>query len=249
MASRELSLEAEALWREAEDAVERDRRRRLRGDSPLLDPAPRLCSLLERLAAAAPPRSDAWLYAHRQLAERVVVGDPWRASVLARRVLEAQADDDGAWAMVGLSQSLLGNHRYAVASYRRAIRLAPGNPWYAHNLGHLYDVALDRPALAVPLLRRALQLLPGCVRGEAAKNAWCEVAASYAHALMRTGDVRHARSVMRQVMRHRPRPEHHALYRCIVEGAEGELAERIASVAPTDAAPRRRLKRRRTSKR
>jgi tetratricopeptide (TPR) repeat protein len=244
----ELSIEAEALWREAEDAVERDRRRRLRGDSPLIEPAPRLCALLERLTRAAPPKSDAWLYAHRQLAERVVVGDPWRASVLARRVLDAQRDDDGAWAMIGLSQSLLGHHRYAVAAYRRAIRLAPGNPWYAHNLGHLYDVALDRPALAVPLLRRALTLLPGCVRGEAAKNAWCEVAASYAHALMRTGDTRAARAVMRQVMRHRPRPEHHALYSWIVDGAEGELAELMAATV-TPEAPRRRLKRRRTMKR
>src|SRR5579871_4918126 len=68
--------------------------------------------LLARLARAATPESDAWIYAHRPL-------------------------DDGAWAVLGLAQSLLGHFRYAARAYEQALALAPGNPWYAHNLGHL----------------------------------------------------------------------------------------------------------------
>ena len=84
--------------------------------------------------------------------------------------------DDGAWAVLGLAQSLLGNYRYAARAYERALALAPNNPWYAHNLGHLYDVALDRPQDALPLLAQATAAQPG----EA------DIAASYAHALARS---------------------------------------------------------------
>src|SRR6185369_5319938 len=82
-----------------------------------------ILTLLARLARAAAPESDAWIYAHRHLAELGVEHDPWRASLFARRVLALRPDDDGAWAVLGLAQSLLGNYRYAARAYERALSL------------------------------------------------------------------------------------------------------------------------------
>src|SRR3954464_461822 len=84
--------------------------------------------LLARLARAAAPESDTWIYAHRHLAELGVEHAPWRAALFARRVLARCPEDDGAWAVLGLSQSLLGNYRYAARSYERALLLVPENP-------------------------------------------------------------------------------------------------------------------------
>jgi tetratricopeptide (TPR) repeat protein len=148
--------------------------------------------MLARLARAAAPESDAWIYAHRHLAELGVEHDPWRAALFARRVIAHRPDDDGAWAVLGLAQSLLGNCRYAARAYEHALALAPDNPWYAHNLGHLYDVALDRAADALPLLARATFAQPG----EA------DIAASYAHALARCGKLAMAKRVLRRAIRH-----------------------------------------------
>ncbi len=147
--------------------------------------------LLARLARAAAPESEAWIYAHRHLAELAVEHDPWRAALFARRVIVHRPDDDGAWAVLGLAQSLLGNCRFAAHAYREALKLAPDNPWYAHNLGHLYDVALDRAADALPLLARATLAQPD----EA------DIAASYAHALARCGKLRMARRVLGRAIR------------------------------------------------
>jgi tetratricopeptide (TPR) repeat protein len=116
---------------------------------------------LARLARAAEPESEEWIFAHRHLAELGVEHDPWRAALFARRVLALREDDDGAWAVLGLAQSLLGHYRYAARAYERALELSPGNPWYAHNLGHLYDVALNRPLDALPLLAQATQAETG----------------------------------------------------------------------------------------
>ncbi len=69
-------------------------------------------------------------------------------------------DDDRAWAVLGFCQTLLGNYRYAAKAYRRAVHAAPKNPWYAHNLGHLLDVALDRVEEALPLLHIAYRSVP-----------------------------------------------------------------------------------------
>jgi tetratricopeptide (TPR) repeat protein len=148
--------------------------------------------MLARLARAAAPESDAWIYAHRHLAELGVEHDPWRAALFARRVIAHRPDDDGAWAVLGLAQSLLGNCRYAARAYEHALALAPDNPWYAHNLGHLYDVALDRASDALPLLARATFAQPG----EA------DIAASYAHALARCGKLAMAKRVLRRAIRH-----------------------------------------------
>ncbi len=165
--------------------------------------------LLARLARAADPESDAWLYAHRHLAEIGVEHDPWRAALFARRVVARRPDDDGAWAVLGLSQSLLGNFRFAARAYERALALAPDNPWYAHNLGHLYDVALGRPADALPLLSRATLDQP----------EEADIAASYAHALARCGDVAAAKRVLRRATRRGATADQAALSRWLDAGA------------------------------
>jgi Flp pilus assembly protein TadD len=173
-----------------------------------LDPED-ILPLLARLARAADPESDAWLYAHRHLAEMGVEHDPWRAALFARRVIARRPDDDGAWAVLGLSQSLLGNFRYAARAYERALALTPDNPWYAHNLGHLYDVALGRPADALPLLARAALAQP----------SEADIAASYAHALARCGKVTAAKRVLRRATRRGATADQAALSRWLDAGA------------------------------
>src|SRR5450631_4397494 len=101
--------------------------------------------MLHRLARLAGDGSDENIFAHLHLAELLVERDPWRAALHARRVLATRPDDDRGWAMLALCQTLLGHYRYAVVAYHRALKSAPSNPWYAHNLGHLLDVALGRP--------------------------------------------------------------------------------------------------------
>jgi tetratricopeptide (TPR) repeat protein len=201
----ELPAEAEVLLRRVEEAVGAE--------------GVRLTPLLVQLARVAPPHSRAWAYAHSLLAERLVATEPWRASLLARRAVEASPDDDLGWGVLGLAQSLLGNPGYAVAAYRRALDLVPHNPWYAHNLGHLYDVALHRPEEAIGWLRRAHRALPDHP----------DVVASYAHALVRAGEPRRARELMAPLMRDNPSPQHHALYRYIVERHDDTLAELIVA--------------------
>jgi tetratricopeptide (TPR) repeat protein len=164
--------------------------------------------LLARLARAAAPESDAWIFAHRHLAELGVEHDPWRAALFARRVLAQRPDDDGAWAVLGLAQSLLGHYRYAARAYERALALVPENPWYAHNLGHLYDV-LDRPQQALPLLARAARAQP----------QEADIAASYAHALARTGQLAQAKRVMKHAIRRGGTSDQMALWRWLEAGA------------------------------
>jgi Flp pilus assembly protein TadD len=141
-----------------------------------------LVPMLERLAQSAPHGGVHYIYAKRLLAETLVREHPFRAARLASEVLEHQ-DDDRAHAVLGLSHMLLGNFRLAERAYRAALRLAPHSPWYAHNLGHLLDVALDRPLEAVRLLAQARKALP----------LEPEIASSYAHALLRAGDTTRAR--------------------------------------------------------
>jgi tetratricopeptide (TPR) repeat protein len=194
-----------------------------------------------RVARLAPQRSDAWRVAHRELAARMVDSHPWRASLLLRRVLRIHRWDDGSWALLGLAQSLLGNHRYAVRAYRQALRLAPNNPWYAHNLGHLYDAVLDRPLQALPLLRRSVAHVERLTQAEPLRFRGIrdEVVASYAHALLRTGDSLSARQLMREVIRGRATPTQHALYRRILEVEDDALAN-LADQLPVELTARRR---------
>ncbi len=144
-----------------------------------------LIPMLEKLVRQSEAESPARMFGARQLAELLVRQDPWRAARLVSEVL-AQHDDERSWAVLGLAHTLQGNYRSAAKAYRRAISLAPDCPWYAHNLGHLLDVALDRPADALRLLEAAHRSEPNEV----------EIATSYAHALARAGHMDKARAVV-----------------------------------------------------
>jgi Flp pilus assembly protein TadD len=135
-----------------------------------------LVPMLNKLISLAEPGSDAALFGKRQLAETTIQEQPFRAAVLLREVL-GHGDDDRAWALLGLAHTLLGNYRCAARSYARALALTPDNPWYAHNLGHVLDVALRRPAEALRHLKLSYRQL----------NRDPEVASSYAHALLGAG--------------------------------------------------------------
>jgi Flp pilus assembly protein TadD len=190
--------------------------------------------LLARLARAAAPESEAWLFAHRHLAELGVEHDPWRAALFARRVLAQCPDDDGAWAVLGLAQSLLGHYRYAARAYERALAIVPENPWYAHNLGHLYDVALDRPEDALPLLSRATF----------AETGEADIAASYAHALARCGKLAIAKRVLKRAIRRGATADQMALSRWLDAGAPTEPAPAVTADGEAAATTRKKPKRR-----
>lgn len=149
-----------------------------------------LVPMLNKLIHVAPAGSDAALFARRQLAETIVQSAPWRAAVLLREVL-AQRDDDRAWAVLGLCHTLLGHYRCATRAYSRALALTPDNPWYAHNLGHVLDVALDQPEQALRHLRFAYREL----------KSDPEVASSYAHALAHAGRVSDAERILSRALR------------------------------------------------
>lgn len=116
---------------------------------------------LDALAGEAEPGSDEALFAHRQLAELRLDTAPWRAALHLRHLVGARAADDSVHALMGLSLALLGNFRAAVASYRRALALSPDNACYHHNLGHLLDVGLGEPGIALAHLRRAHEVRSG----------------------------------------------------------------------------------------
>lgn len=239
----ELTAETEALWRDVEDRVDDGR------DGPRLRP------MLVELARRAPDGSRAWAYACCELAERVMGEEPWHASVLARRVTRSCPEDHRGWGLLGLSSSLLGHHRFAVVAYRRALRLQPSNPWYAHNLGHLLDAVLGEPTKALPLLQSAYVTLHGweadVVDGLQLERARQEVTSSLAHALLSSGDLPSARALMKQVIRGAARPEHHELYREILareEAAVDAVAEREAADPGSPRGARRRPRKRRHTK-
>lgn len=144
-----------------------------------------LVPMLERLRRHATPGSDAALFAAMELSEVLLHTAPWRSAVFARTVIR-EAESDRAWAILGLSLSLLGHHGAAKRAFAKALCLAPGCASYAHNLGHIIDVVEDRPRDALVWLGRAHLARPGDE----------EIAASYAHALVRAGQVDRARRVL-----------------------------------------------------
>lgn len=176
------------------------------------DPASAALPLLHRLVRLAPPGSEDADFATRNLAELLADRSPWRAAVLARRLTVQNPDDDRAWATLALCHTLLGHYRAASAAYERAVLLAPDNATYAHNLGHLLDLALDAPARAVELLAFAHRASPGSA----------SVAASYAHALARAGRVVDAARVVDDAARLGRSRELEALGRWIARGAPEE---------------------------
>lgn len=110
--------------------------------------------------------------------------------MLARSAL-LRAEDDQTWATLGIAQSLLGNFRAARAAYRRGLQLAPASVCCLHNLGHLLDIAFERPREALRYLRAA----------HLAEPDEPEIAASLAHALGRTGQLEQARRLLARALR------------------------------------------------
>jgi len=149
-----------------------------------------LVPMLENLVRAAPAASEAAYFAKLRLSELIVGDAPFRAARLARDVL-VRGESDRAWAVLGLSHTLLGNYRVAARSYRRALALAPDCGVYEHNLGHVLDVALNRPHDALPHLERAHRDLP----------EESEIASSYAHALLRSGQLDKARKLLARAVK------------------------------------------------
>jgi len=177
-------------------------------------------TVLETMTREAPDGSAHALFAHRHLAELQLSGSPWRAALHLRRLVQAGAADDSAHALMGLSQALLGNYRMAVAAYRRAIKLAPRNPWYHHNLGHLLDVGLSDSVAALEHLRMAHRIQP----------EEDEIAASLAHCLARLGQLKEAQLMAQRAVRRSPRNREHAA-----------LLEWIKSGAPSNVVPSARV--------
>lgn len=171
------SVDAEELQREAEWLL-----------AHAHDPAEAL-PVLHRLARVAPPNSEPSAFAHRSLAELIIERDPWRAAIFARTALRRAPDDDRTWAVLALAHTLMGHFRSAERAYREAIKRAPNNGWYAHNLGHLLDVALDDPHGAVALLEIAHAVHPTSPA----------VVASFVHALARAGQGERARAMLASV--------------------------------------------------
>jgi hypothetical protein len=189
--------------------------------SRAIDPSDVL-PMLHRLTRLADDGSDESLYANLRLAELLVERDPWRAALYSRRVLTHRPDDDRGWAILALCQTMLGNYKFAVSAYRRALAGAPKNPWYAHNLGHLLDVALGRAKDAVGWLKQAY---------ESATYSG-EVTASYAHALARAGRLAEARRVLARAMKRGSSREHAALLRWIEQGAPADKDHPLPRPAP-----------------
>jgi Tfp pilus assembly protein PilF len=188
---------------------------------------------LARLARLAPPASDDGIFAHRQLAELLVERHPWRAALYARRALHHRRDDDRAWAVLAFCQTLLGNFRAAATAYKHAIACAPANPWYAHNLGHLLDVALGEPKAALRWLRSAYD----------AKGDNSEIVASYTHALARAGELGLAREVLERALERFESRELMALLRWLDQGAPSR-ADRKKAAASTKSKTRETTPRR-----
>ncbi len=199
--------------------------RALRGAFDPADVLPRLA----RLARLAPPASDDAVFANQRLAELLVERDPWRAALYVRRALAHKDSDDRAWAILAFCQTLLGNFRCAASAYKKAIACAPANPWYAHNLGHLLDVALGEPLRALPWLKLAYD----------AKSDNSEIVASYAHALARAGRIETARTVLEHARGRVDSLELDALLRWLDQGAPSR-SRRDASATSAPSLPKRR---------
>lgn len=172
------------------------------------DPVDVLPRLL-RLSRGAPASSAHGIFAHGKLAELLVEQSPWRAALYARRVLAHQPEDDRAWAVLAFAHTLLGHYRSATHGYRRALAASPENPWYAHNLGHLLDVALGRPIEAVRWLRAARETRPEST----------EFAASLIHALARAGRMDEAKAALASAREQAPSRELEALATWLDQGA------------------------------
>jgi len=144
-----------------------------------------LVPMLTQLVGRAAAGSEVSRFARLQLALQLLESHPFRAATLARSVT-LEVDDDEAFGLLGLALTVLGHYRAAATAHRRACRLHPSHPGHAHNFGHLLDEAFGLPKLALPWLRRAFLAAPDV----------SEIASSYAHALVRVGQVVQARAIL-----------------------------------------------------
>jgi Tfp pilus assembly protein PilF len=173
-----------------------------------------LVPMLERLRQHAPPGSAAACFAGTELAGVLLKTAPWRAAVLAREVLRHE-DTDRAWAVLGLSLTVLGHYRSAKRAFCKALAHAPQCSSYAHNLGHLLDAALGRPHDALPWL----------VKAHAARPGDEEIAASYAHALVAVGRTEDARRILEAALGTQRETATEMLRRWTHESREDDAAE------------------------
>ena len=146
-----------------------------------------LIPMLERLLELAPRGSEASRFGQLQLAELMVPIQPFRAASLAR-VVAVDCTSDHAWGIVGLALTVMGHYRAAVKAFRLAIRLAPKHAGHLHNLGHVLDVGLGQPSIAVRYLELAHGNEPN-IR---------EIASSLAHAVALSGHRARALDILQQ---------------------------------------------------
>src|SRR5579859_4889775 len=99
--ARDVEADPQVLRRHIERALRRD-------DAPH-----EVVPMLERLQRVAHEGSDDKSFADRRLAEILLETNPWRAAMHVRRLVESVPHDDAAWALMGLAQALLGNHKFA----------------------------------------------------------------------------------------------------------------------------------------
>jgi Flp pilus assembly protein TadD len=149
-----------------------------------------LYAMLARLVASAQAGSPEEHFAKLELARLVLDKQPFRAARLLQEVLLG-GPDEAALGLLGIAYMRLGHFRAARHALERALRLAPDDPSVLHNLGHLIDVAFDRPDEALPHLALAHRI----VGDEPA------LASSYAHALARTGQTARAEDLLRREAR------------------------------------------------
>jgi len=146
----------------------------------------RLVTMLKQLTRSAPTNSEDFLFAHHYLAELTAESDPWKAAISAKKLIDFDPYDDSGWALYAHALSNLAHYRAAAKAYRRAVSLAPNNPWYAHNLGHLLDAVLGRPEEGLPFLESAHRMKPQEI----------DIALSYARALGNVGRFDEARAIL-----------------------------------------------------
>lgn len=146
--------------------------------------------VLRRLLPLFPPDGKDALFIHQRIAALCLESEPWQAALAARRAVRLAPGDDYGWALYALALTLLNQYHAAANAYFQALRIAPWNPWYANNLGHLLDVGLNCPERGLPLLAMAHERQPDDL----------EIATSYAQALERAGQEQKAQDVLRRVM-------------------------------------------------
>ena len=165
---------------------------------------------------------DYELFARRHLAEIYLSDNAWQAALQLRQAIALEQDDDVLHALMGLAQAVLGNYGAAMAAYRRALAIAPGTPWYHHNLGYLIDVVVNDPKRAEFHLRTAYLAQP----------EHHEVAASLARCLCRLGQATEANALIEKAIALAPDPKiHRNLAAWIENGGRQTRKRRLSSPA------------------